>query len=319
FTAQPGVTPDQEAQLRAALIADADRLAQLNQDAALGRITGFALEAVGSATEIGGYDKQTGVISLPRASFQPGGGAAGDDLRSVVELQSMSVDFAHQNYRVRANRPRAVSSDMLDNLQATLNGSPVLAEQAKAAAREGHLERFAILDPAMSAGATYDGRYTAKAMNLPAQVLQTGSAGNPQGRYDARDLTFVMGHELQHGFNHRAKLDATRTFLTDIRQQASVKSPMHDYTDELKAYIQAGREDEAKAEIAGWNALLSREQQRVPGANLDHMLFVTRNDRVRDFLLSGPSTPTAIAVANAGLAFNPDGSLSQTPGNVAAM
>src|SRR5690606_14306505 len=121
FAAQPGATPDQEAQLRAALTADADRLAQLNQDAALGRITGFALEAVGSATEIGGYDKQTGIISLPRASFQRGGAAAGDDLQSVVELQSMSVDFAHQNYRDRANQPHAVSSDMLDNLQATLN------------------------------------------------------------------------------------------------------------------------------------------------------------------------------------------------------
>src|SRR3546814_2741535 len=91
-------------------------------------------------------------------------------------------------------------------------------------------------------------------MNLPAQVLQTGSAGNPQGRYDARDLTFVMGHELQHGFNHHAKLKATRTFLDDIRQQAGAKGPVHDYTDERRAYIQTGREDEAKAEIGGLKA-----------------------------------------------------------------
>ena len=31
FAAQPGTTPDQEAQLRAAVVADADRLALLNR------------------------------------------------------------------------------------------------------------------------------------------------------------------------------------------------------------------------------------------------------------------------------------------------
>src|SRR3546814_6442713 len=70
FAAQPGTTPDQQAQLRDALTADADRLAQLNQDAALGRITGFALESAGSATQIGRYDKQAGIVSLPTARFQ---------------------------------------------------------------------------------------------------------------------------------------------------------------------------------------------------------------------------------------------------------
>src|SRR3546814_453075 len=205
---------------------------------------------------------------------------------------------------------------MLDNLQSTLNGSPVLAEQAKAAVKHGHLERFAILDPAMSAGATYDGWDSAKAMNLPAQVLQTGSAGNPQGRYDARDLTFVMGHELQHGFNHHAKLKATRAFLDDIRQQAGAKGPVHDYTDELRAYIQAGREDEAKAEIAGWNALLSLEKQHNPRAGLVQM-HRTQNDRVLDFIEQDQITQ--LIHSKPGLTFNPDGSLSQTPANVAAM
>ena len=317
FAARPDTTSDQEAQLRAALTADADRLARFNQDAVLGRVTGFALEAAGNATAIGRYDKPTGLVSLPVASFQAGGNAASDDLRSVIGLQSMSVDFAHQSYRDLANRSHVVSSDMLDNLQSTLNGSPVLAAQAKAAVRQGHLERFAILDPAMSAGATYDGRDTAKAMNLPAHVLQTGSAASPQGRYDARDLTFVMGHELQHGVNHQSRHETTRAFLANIRQQAGVQSPVHDYTDELRLYIQAGREDEAKAEIAGWNALLSRERQGHPGINGLDLMLNTNNDRTRDFVIFDPVTNRALP--KPGLAFNPDGTLSQTPANVAAM
>src|SRR3546814_8271652 len=95
FAAQPGTTPDQQAQLRDALTTDADRLVQLNQAAAPGRIPGFALESAGSATQIGRYDKQAGIVSLPKASFQPAGTAARADLLSVPELQSVSVDFAH--------------------------------------------------------------------------------------------------------------------------------------------------------------------------------------------------------------------------------
>src|SRR3546814_16833074 len=91
-----------------------------------------------------------------------------------------------------------------------------------------------------------------------------------------------MRHQLQHGFNHHAKLKATRTFLDDIRQQAGAKGPMHDYTDELRAYIQAGREDEAKADIAGWHALLSLEEQHNPRAGLVQM-HLTQNDRVLAF------------------------------------
>lgn len=176
----------------------------------------------------------------------------------------------------------------------------------------------------MAAGATYDGNTvrqdgTPKGINLPPLGLQTRSAANLQGKYDAKDMTFVLGREVQHGYNDAAKDQATRTFMQGITAQAQIQGPVHDYTDELRAYIQAGREDEAKAEIAGWNALLSREQQSVPSANLDHMLFVTGNDRVRDFVVQDPSIATVRAIPKPGLAFNPDGSLSQTLANIAAM
>src|SRR3546814_17099299 len=106
-------------------------------------------------------------------------------------------------------------------------------------------------------------------MNRRGQVLQTGSAGNAQRRYDERDLTFVMGHELQHGFNHPAKLKATLTFLDDIRPQAGANGPVHDYTDELRDTNTDGREDDATEEIAGWNALSRLEKQHNAMARLD--------------------------------------------------
>ena len=323
FAAQSGTTPDQEAQLRGAIAADAALIKQLNREAAAGQLKSFALETPGGVSNlIGTYDKQTGAVTLPVAAFQSGGTIASGDLKAVLGLQAMSVDFAHKTYQDAAKQTQTVSQDMVSNLQSTLNGSPVLAEQVKEAVKQGHVQHFGLLDGRMAAGATYDGESrdgTPKGINLPPLGLQTNSPANPQGRYDARDMTFVLGHEIQHGFNDATKDQARGAFLTTIEQQARVQAPIHDYTDELRGYIQAGREDEAKAEIAGWNALLSREQQSVPNASLDHMLFVTRNSRVRDFVEQDPNTTKVQASARSGLTFNPDGSLSQTPGNIAAM
>ena len=86
-------------------------------------------------------------------------------------------------------------------------------------------------------------------------------------------MTFVLGHEIQHGFNDAITDQATRTFLQDIHTQPQQQTAVHHYTDELRAYIQNARDDEAKAEIAGWNALLSRERQAHPnGSGLDLVL-----------------------------------------------
>lgn len=324
FVTQPGTTPDQETQLRAAIISDADRLRQLNQQAAVGQLNGFALEAPGGAPNLSGtYDKLTGVITVPVSSFKPGGAVADDNLKAVVGLQAMTVDFAHKTYLDVTGQTQVVSQDMVSNLQSTLNGSPVLAGQIMEAVKLGHVRHFGLLDGSMSAGATYDGEdanardRTPKGINLPPLGLQTGSTAHPQGRFDAHDMTFVLGHEIQHGFNDATKDQARNAFLTAIGQQARVRGSVHDYTDELRSYIQAGREDEAKAEIAGWNALLSRERQINPTKNGLDLMADTRNGRTLDFA-ARDSVTMAIHV-NSGLTFNPDGSLSQTPSNIAAM
>lgn len=257
FAAQRGTTQDQEAQLRAAVTADADRLTLLNQQAAAGQLTGFALETPGGVTNLTGtYDKATGVVTIPANSLQPSSTAAGDDLKAVVGLQAITIDFAHKSWRDAMGQTHTVAQDMVTNLQSTLNGSSVLAAQIKDAVTQGHVQHFGLLGNSMAAGATYDGNTmrqdgTHKGINLPPRGLQTRTAANPQGKYDAKDMTFVLGHEIQHGFNDAAKDQATGAFIRSITTQAKVQGQVHDYTDELRAYIQAGREDEAKAEIAG--------------------------------------------------------------------
>ena len=310
---QGSIDAGQEGQLRATLAADADRLDLLDSMAASGRLRGFAVDGAVS-TLIGTYDKHAGVINLPAASFQ------GRDLDAVVGLQALIADFAHKSWQDAAGR-HTVSQDMVDNLQATFDGSPELAAQIKSAVALSHVQHFSLLANDMAAGATYDGSTadgSPKGINIPPLALQSSTGANPQGRYDARDLTFVLGHEIQHGFNGAEKDRATRAFLDELVVQANQRSAIHDYTDELRAYIGAGRDDEARAQIAGWNALLDRQRQASPHADGLVLMLATRNDRVLDFIRPDPSNLSK-AAAKSGLVFNPDGSLSQTPANIAAM
>src|SRR5690606_2990973 len=105
---QGGIDAGQERQLRATLAADADRLDLLDSMAASGQLRGFAVDGA-SRTLIGTYDKHTGVINLPVASFK------GRDLDAAVGLQALIADFAHKSWQDAAGRRHAVSQDMVDN------------------------------------------------------------------------------------------------------------------------------------------------------------------------------------------------------------
>lgn len=333
FGQQPGVSSDQQAQLRAALTSDPRLLGQLNQAAQAGQLRGFSFPAAGNVAPnvVGQYDIQSGVVSLPPSAFQNAGTSPSADLKAVVQVQEMTIRFGNSTYLgppqpgVATQASHPVSQDMLDNLQNTINGSPVLAEQVKKAATTRDpgsnppamlLENFGFVSASMQAGGTYSSR--THSMNLPPLNLQTNTPANPQGRFNADDLTFVIGHEIQHGFNHPAKSQASATFAQRVGQIAGSAPVIHDYTSTIRDYIQAGRDDEAKAEIAGWNALLSRKQQTNPNFSLDDMRVNTRaSGRTADFVELDLATNTT--VPRPGLTFNPDNTLSQSPANIAAM
>jgi hypothetical protein len=329
FANQPGVTPDQAAQLRATATGSAQQLHELNQQAQVGQLKGFALQSATNSTPnlAGTYDIQSSVVTLPTSSFQPSGTTASVDLKAIVKVQQMSVEFAHKTYFDAANNSQPVSQNMVDNLQSTINQSPLLAEQIKKGAtevdttdrhRRTHLEHFDLIAPGFAAGGTYNGGD--KTMRLPALDLQTKTTANQQGRFDADDMTFVLGHEIQHGFNHSAKQQALQTFFTDTGNIAKSAQPIHDYTAPISNYIQAGRDDEAKAEIAGWNALMSRHKQIQPLAPELDLMLMTGNGRVKDFIEQDPTVTTTVkARPLSGLTFNQDGTPSMSAGNITAM
>lgn len=316
FAQQPGVSPADVAALRAALSADTDVSRRLDAQAAGGALHSFALAAAGAPDRpVGNYDRIAGTVTLPASAFS----GPHPDVGAVLRVQAMVAEFGAKSYTDASGASQAVTPDMLNNLQGTLNNSPVLAEEIKRAAtttdplQPSHriLESFAFTAP----GAGVRGSFNAPghAMNLVSESLMTRGAHSP-GTYDPHDLTFVIGHEVQHGFNAQAAAQARTAFVHDVRALAATPGPIHDYTALVERHIQSAREDEASAQIAGWNALQSRvqhDQGRVTLTDMANALPV----RTADFI----EPHGARFVAHANVQLNADLSMPHTPSNVAGM
>ncbi len=161
------------------------------------------------------------------------------------EAQDVVDAFGHQP---------GVTNDQLNNLKKAINGSPALTQEVNDAVKQGHLQHIVPLNNPHAGG-----EYNADAheMRLPLSQLN-----NPaHGKFDTGEMTFVLGHELQHGFNAATVANAYTTFDTELNNVAKSPGRDHDYTPPIDHLVSANRRDEAGAEISGWNAIVSAAQK----------------------------------------------------------
>ena len=203
-----------------------------------------------------------------------------------------------------------VTADQVNNLRAVISHSPVLAAQVDAAISAGHLQHFELQPAGEHAGGTYHG--DTKTIELPSAGLST-PAGN--GRLDTAELTFVLGHEIQHGFNHQATSDAYEAFEDDLERVVAGRTG-HDYTPAIATVLAANRRDEATANIEGWNALVSQIRTEDPNATLKELYDAS--PRAKDFVRMVPGPPASYA-AHTDLTLNADLSMTATPANIEGM
>ncbi|WP_329861709.1 XVIPCD domain-containing protein [Stenotrophomonas sp. SMYL89] len=203
-----------------------------------------------------------------------------------------------------------VTSDQVDNLRSVIAGSPVLAKQVDAAIAAGYLERFELLPAASNAGGTYE--TGTKSINLPASSLSTPAAPD---RFDAAEVAFVLGHEIQHGFNDADVERAYVQFDADVEQIAG-RTTSHDYTEAIGTLLAANRRDEASSNIAGWNALVSQVRANDPDATLRDLYEAS--PRSTDVIQSRPGPPITYA-PHPELTLNADLTISPTAANIEGM
>lgn len=205
------------------------------------------------------------------------------------------------------NQP-GVTPAQAQNLRASIGASAALIEQINAAVDKGHLKQIEPLSHA-HAGGEYD-RAT-KSMRLPLDILTVPQPGRP---FNTGEVVFTLGHELQHGFSHVATMQAYATFQKEAMQAARTH---HDYTAAIGHLIAANRRDEASAEIAGWNAIVSMVKATNPEPSLTN-IFEAHPHRMRDFFDKSDTSPPVFAL-KPGLTPNADLTLSPTPANLEAM
>jgi hypothetical protein len=221
-----------------------------------------------------------------------------------AQAQAIVVAFGQQP---------SVTQDQINNLQAVIGASPALIDQINDAVAQGHLRQIVPLTNP-NAGGEYDGQN--KTMRLPLGALTTPPPG--AAPFNAGEVTFVLGHELQHGFNHAATVQAYRDFNNEATQVARSQSAVHDYTAATGKLIDANRRDEAGAEISGWNAISSAVRSTKPNATLAD-IYNQEPGRMRDFIDRVGSGPSYTYTLKPNLSINPDLTLSATPANVEAM
>jgi hypothetical protein len=220
------------------------------------------------------------------------------------EAQALVDEFAKQ--------PN-VNADHLTNLTSIINNSPALVSQINEAVKQGHLKHIVPLPVGTNAGGEYNG--TDKEMRLPLSVLASPPKGVP---FDAGEPTFVLGHELQHGFNHAATTKATQDFIDGAKSVAEGKGPAHDYTPVLGTLIAANRRDEAGAEVAGWNALVGMVQHAKPNATLEDV-YTASPFRAADFIDRAGTPPNYTYTAKPNITLDADLHMQPTAANVEGM
>lgn len=188
-------------------------------------------------------------------------------------------------------------------LRKAIDASPALRESLLTSVAEGYLER--IVNQAADSGAAAGYSEAEKSITLPEKMLD-----------DRMRLIFALGHENQHALNTQGvayRADVLFPALEHIRD--SGQAPPRDYTQPLHAFIEHGREDEARAHIGGFNAVVSA--LRAEGKEPTAARIVDRlGARADDFF--APTGPGG-AYETRNLQRSAQGYIAFTPENIDAM
>ena len=170
-----------------------------------------------------------------------------------------------------------VTPEMATNLRLAISSSPLLIEAMNKSVSDGHLRSLTSIHSGTHTGAQYDGH--SKAVRISTALLLP----DDNGGFKKEETVFVLAHEIQHGFNYASKAKALSEFERNAKLVASSKDPVHDYTGVILDFLAATRRDEAVAEIAGWNAVVSSINAAKPEVELKDV-FESTVYRMQDFV-----------------------------------
>lgn len=193
-----------------------------------------------------------------------------------------------------------VEDEHYQTLVSAIKASPLLTERFNLAVANQYLAGIKAQGANENSGGGF--HPDTQEISLPLNSLKKDT--------DQNSMIFVLAHEVQHSFNRQESQDAADQFLQDIQIQAQ-QPGMRDYTDEIQALITANRKDEASAEIAGFNAVISTIKMEMANPTLRDIHDST--SYMRDFIVENETDDGYTYTLKPDIILNKDMMLSTTP------
>ena len=188
-------------------------------------------------------------------------------------------------------------------LRNAIEASPELKRNLLTAIGEGYIESLTRDNPGRGAGAAYTP--ADKAISIPYPDV-----GHPM------DLVFTLGHEVQHALDARGERYVAGTLTPAIEAISRSDAKPHDYTQPLSDFIEHTRTSEARAEIGGFNAVVSAMRHAgMSCSNADIARMMPGSSQ--EFLV--PAAADSGEYKLRGLVRNEDGTLPFSSENIDAM
>ena len=219
------------------------------------------------------------------------------------KLQTILDNFAQNSL------PNGKKSDEYRNLLAAVTASPALNERLNTAAEKGYLDKITV-NQNSHAGASYSSEKKQISINL--LKLETSA--------EQKSLIFQLGHEIQHGFFYyeQGHKETENRVLAEINTIAESDAKRKDYTKPLKDLLDAERNNEALAMIAGWNAVVSYEQKQQGKTKLSLQEIVGDGFGYEQYFLDETALRNKKIIPTKGLKFNPDMTISNNQQEILA-
>ena len=137
---------------------------------------------------------------------------------------------------------------------------------------------------------------------------------------EQKSLIFQLGHEIQHGFFYyeQGHKETENRVLAEINTIAESDAKRKDYTKPLKDLLDAERNNEALAMIAGWNAVVSYEQKQQGKTKLSLQEIVGDGFGYEQYFLDETALRNKKIIPTKGLKFNPDMTISNNQQEILA-
>lgn len=227
--------------------------------------------------------------------------------RSNLTLQDVLNDFS---------REQGVMPIQVQNLEQAIAQTPALQEAMRRAVELQELQQLDFLSDANSAGS-----YNNKTLRISESDLHF-SADPKEHEKDKLELISTLAHETQHALNSSRSKQTWQTFREEITALAQSGQPVIDYTRPLQKLQQMEIWDEATAEIAAWNAVVSHLQHKNPQQPVTLQDIYAKYLRAAGFV--NESAPDAnnnrTYTMNPGFVLNADMTLdASNPANIQAM